>query len=55
VIAVRAALPDEFASPKQTEKNFALFYIACDTCALEIIRDRCSSATPSPQAYRSRL
>ena len=39
--------PDEFVSPKQTRKNFVLFYIACDTCALEIIRDRCSSATPS--------
>jgi hypothetical protein len=39
--------PDEFVSAKQTEKNFALFYLACDTCELEIIRDRCSSATPS--------
>jgi hypothetical protein len=39
--------PDEFVPANQTEKNFALFYIACDTCALEIIRDRCSSATPS--------
>jgi hypothetical protein len=39
--------PDEFVSPKQTRKNFVLFYIACDTCELEIIRDRCSSATPS--------
>jgi hypothetical protein len=39
--------PDEFVSPKQTRKNFVLFYIACDACALEIIRDRCSSATPS--------
>ena len=39
--------PDEFVLSKQTEKNFALFYIACDTCALEIIRTRCSSATPS--------
>jgi hypothetical protein len=39
--------PDEFVSAKQTEKNFALFYLACDTCGLEIIRDRCSSATPS--------
>lgn len=39
--------PDELVSKKQTKKNFALFYIACDTCALEIIRDRCKSATPS--------
>ena len=39
--------PDEFVSAKQTEKNFALFYLACDTCELEIIRDRCSSAAPS--------
>lgn len=39
--------PDEFVSAKQTTKNFALFYIACDTCALEIIRTRCTSATPS--------
>ena len=39
--------PDEFVSKKQTKKNFVLFYIACDTCALEIIRDRCKSATPS--------
>lgn len=39
--------PDEFVLAKQTEKNFALFYIACDTCAVEIIRTRCSSATPS--------
>jgi hypothetical protein len=41
--------PDEFVSPKQTTKNFVLFYIACDTCELEIIRDRCSSATPSAE------
>ena len=39
--------PDEFVSKKQREKNFVLFYVACDTCALEIIRDRCKSATPS--------
>jgi Domain of unknown function DUF11 len=39
--------PDEFVPAKQTEKNFVLFYLACDTCELEIIRDRCSSATPS--------
>ena len=39
--------PDEFVPAKQTEKNFVLFYIACDTCALEVIRTRCSSATPS--------
>lgn len=39
--------PDEFVAAKQTEKNFALFYLACDTCELEIISDRCSSATPS--------
>jgi Domain of unknown function DUF11 len=39
--------PDEFVAAKQTEKNFALFYLACDTCDLEIIRDRCASATPS--------
>jgi hypothetical protein len=39
--------PDEFVAAKQTEKNFALFYLACDTCELEIIRDRCSSAMPS--------
>jgi hypothetical protein len=39
--------PKKFVSRKQTEKNFVLFYIACDTCALEIIRDRCKSATPS--------
>jgi hypothetical protein len=39
--------PDEFVSAKQTEKNFVLFYIACDTCRLEIIRTRCSSATPA--------
>ena len=38
--------PAEFVSRKQTVANFALFYIACDTCALEIIRQRCSSATP---------
>jgi Domain of unknown function DUF11 len=40
--------PDELVPAKQKERNFALFYIACDTCALEIIRTRCSSATPSP-------
>ncbi len=40
--------PDELVPAKQTERNFALFYIACDTCTLEIIRTRCSSATPSP-------
>ena len=39
--------PDKFVSPMQTRKNFALFYLPCDTCNLEIIRDRCSSATPS--------
>lgn len=39
--------PDEFVAGKQTEKNFVLFRLACDTCELEIIRDRCSSATPS--------
>ena len=39
--------PDELVSKKQKKKNFVLFYIACDTCALEIIRDRCKSATPS--------
>ena len=39
--------PDEFVPAKQTEKNFVLFYLACDTCELEIISDRCSSATPS--------
>jgi hypothetical protein len=39
--------PDEFVPAKQTEKNFVLFYLACDTCELEIIRDRCSSATPT--------
>ncbi len=39
--------PDKFVSKKQRTKNFVLFYIACDTCALEIIRDRCKSATPS--------
>jgi Domain of unknown function DUF11 len=39
--------PDEFVLAKQTEKNFVLFYLACETCELEIIRDRCSSATPS--------
>lgn len=39
--------PDKFVSPKQTKRNFALFYIACDACAIEIIRKRCSSATPS--------
>jgi hypothetical protein len=39
--------PDEFVSTNQTVKNFALFYIACDTCQLEIIRTRCSSATPA--------
>lgn len=39
--------PDELVPAKQTERNFALFYIACDACALEIIRTRCSSATPS--------
>ncbi len=41
--------PDKFVSPKQTTKNFVLFYLACDTCELEIIRDRCSSATPSAE------
>ena len=41
--------PDKFVSPKQTTKNFVLFYIACDDCPLEIIRDRCSSATPSAE------
>jgi Domain of unknown function DUF11 len=41
--------PDKFVSFKQTTKNFVLFYIACDTCELEIIRDRCSSATPSAE------
>ncbi len=40
--------PDELVPAKQTTRNFALFYVACDTCALEIIRTRCSSATPSP-------
>jgi Domain of unknown function DUF11 len=40
--------PDELVPAKQNERNFAVFYIACDTCALEIIRTRCSSATPSP-------
>jgi hypothetical protein len=40
--------PDDLVPAKQTERNFALFYIACDTCALEIIKTRCSSATPSP-------
>jgi hypothetical protein len=39
--------PDEFVLPQQSEKNFVLFYLACDTCELEIIRDRCASATPS--------
>ncbi|HXV33386.1 MAG TPA: hypothetical protein VD769_05195 [Gaiellaceae bacterium] len=39
--------PDELVSKKQKVKNFVLFYIACDTCELEIIRDRCKSATPS--------
>ena len=39
--------PDEFVLPKQSEKNFVLFYLACETCDLEIIRDRCASATPS--------
>jgi hypothetical protein len=39
--------PDEFVLAKQTEKNFVLFYLACETCELEIIRDRCSSGTPS--------
>ncbi|HXV95285.1 MAG TPA: hypothetical protein VD695_01950 [Gaiellaceae bacterium] len=39
--------PDELVSKKQKKKNFVLFYIACDTCALEIIRDRCKSATPT--------
>jgi hypothetical protein len=39
--------PKQFVSRKQTEKNFVLFYLACETCELEIIRDRCSSATPS--------
>lgn len=39
--------PKKLVSRKQTEKNFVLFYIACDTCELEIIRDRCKSATPS--------
>ena len=41
--------PDEFVPATQKEKNFVLFYIACDTCELEIIRDRCSSATPSAE------
>jgi hypothetical protein len=41
--------PDKFVSPKQTRKNFVLFSLACDTCELEIIRDRCSSATPSAE------
>jgi hypothetical protein len=39
--------PDEFVPSKQTEKNFVLFSLACETCELEIIRARCSSATPS--------
>jgi Domain of unknown function DUF11 len=39
--------PDEFVLPQQSEKNFVLFYLACETCELEIIRDRCTSATPS--------
>jgi Domain of unknown function DUF11 len=39
--------PDELVSKKQKVKNFVLFYLACDTCELEIIRDRCGSATPS--------
>jgi hypothetical protein len=41
--------PDDLVPAKQTTRNFALFYIACDTCALEIIRTRCSSATPSAE------
>jgi Domain of unknown function DUF11 len=39
--------PKQFVSRKQTEKNFVLFYLACDTCDLEMISDRCSSPTPS--------
>jgi Domain of unknown function DUF11 len=38
--------PDKFVPRQQTERNFVLLYIACDTCAIEIIRNRCSSATP---------
>jgi hypothetical protein len=38
--------PAELVPERQTARNFALFYIACDTCTLEIIRTRCSSATP---------
>jgi len=39
--------PAELVPTRQTERNFALFYLACDTCTLEVIRTRCSSGTPS--------
>jgi len=38
--------PANLVSKKQNVRNFVLFYLACDTCELEIIRARCSSATP---------
>ncbi len=45
----RLSWPAALVPSKQTTKNFVLFYLACDGCELEVIRARCSSATPAVQ------